>query len=284
MYSKLLIVLTIISINAHAKRVVTTLPEFAWATKTLISDVEVESLLEGREDPHFVDASPSFIFKVAKADIIILNGLELEVGWLPKVLEMSGNESVQPGGSGYCDASTNVKKIEAVVSYDRSMGDIHPAGNPHYTVSIPRMIESISSIKDCLEKNGFDKKVLDKNFQSISKKLLEKFESLKKLIKSQKYYVYHREFNYLAKDFGIIFSKSLEKVPGVLPSASFLAKMAIASKEDKPVMVLAGSTSPKKILEKFKDISGIDYRLIPLHPKRNESYLAFLDKLVMNVK
>jgi len=262
--------------------VVTTLPEFAWATKILIKDIDAESLLAGGEDPHFVDASPGFIFKVAKADIIILNGLKLEVGWLPKVLEMSGKKSVQPGGSGYCDASTNVKKIEALESYDRSMGDIHPEGNPHYTVSIPRMIESISSIKDCLEINGFDKKTLNKNYQVISKILQEKFESLKNQIKSKNYYVYHREFNYLEKDFGMKFLKSLEKVPGVLPSAAFLARMAIAAKKDKPVLVLAGSTSPKKTLEKFKELSSIDYRLIPLHPKRNESYLDFLDKLVLS--
>jgi zinc/manganese transport system substrate-binding protein len=284
MYSKIFtIILFIVSLNSHAKTIVTSLPEFAWAVEQLTEDTKAISLLEGSEDPHFVDASPSFIFKVARADMIIFNGLELEVGWLPKVLEMSGNEKVQPGHIGYCDASKNVTKIESLKSFDRSMGDIHPNGNPHYTVSIPRMIESISSIKDCLEKNGFSKEKLQLKFDIISKKLTLKHQQLKSKIKANKFYVYHREFNYLAADYSLSFKQSLEKVPGVLPSATFLAKVAIESKADKPKCVLAGSTSPRKTLEKFKEMSGVDYKLIPLHPKKNESYLSFIDKLTKNL-
>lgn len=284
MYSKLALILFIFSINTFAARVVTTLPEFAWATKTLVSDIDVVSLLEGTEDPHFVDASPGFIFKVAKADMVILNGLELEVGWLPKVVQMSGNIKVQPGHSGYCDASKKVTKIETLKNFDRSMGDMHPAGNPHYTISIPRMIESISSIKDCLAGIGIDQNLLEKNFKEIKNQLLKKHSEFKKEIKSKKYYVYHREFNYLANDYGLKFPQSLEKVPGVLPSVTYLTKMAINAKKDKPVMVLAGSTSPRKILEKFKELSGVNYEQIPLHPKKEESYLNFLDRLMKNLK
>jgi len=282
MYIKTLLIF-VLSFSAYGQSVVTTLPEFAWVVKNLAPNLKVISLLEGTEDPHFVDASPGFVFKVAKADLVVFNGLQLEIGWLPKILELSGNEKVQMGSKGYCDASKDVQKIEVLNNFNRSMGDVHPVGNPHYSLSLPRMIEAAQSIRDCLVLMDIDEVKLNENYKKLAEKLNAKFVELKTKIKPQNFYVYHREFNYLKKDFNLDFLKSLEKVPGVLPSATYLSKLAIESKKDKPSQVLAGYTSPRKILEKFKELAHIDYVKIPLHPKPDEDYLDFIEKVMLQI-
>lgn len=284
MFTNIVFILSIFgTIGVHAQSVITTLPEFSWVVKELDSTVEVKSILQGTEDPHFVDASPSFIFKVAKADLVIFNGMKLEVGWLPKVIEMSGNSKVQPGTKGHCNASRRVRKIEVLKTSDRSMGDVHPEGNPHYTISIPRMIEVSEQIAKCLIRAGKSSDEINKRLSSLKRKMITKFKELKKIIKKKTFYVYHREFNYLGKDFGFIFKQSLEKVPGVLPSANYLVKMARNAKVDVPEMVLAASTSPKRILKKYQELSGIKFQMLNLHPKVGEDYLKFIESLVFKI-
>ena len=96
--------------------------------------VQVVSLLEGNEDPHYVDAMPNWISKVSNADVFCFVGMDLEIGWaLPKVLSKSGNAKVQSGGKGHCNAGASVKALEVPYGkIDRSMGDVHSGGNPHY--------------------------------------------------------------------------------------------------------------------------------------------------------
>jgi len=95
--------------------------------------VSVTSLARGYQDPHFVDPKPSFILAVSRADLLIVVGRELEIGWLPPLLTSSRNSKIQVGGPGYLDASLNVKILEIPTGQiTRAMGDVHPLGNPHY--------------------------------------------------------------------------------------------------------------------------------------------------------
>ena len=129
------IILILISSISHAKvNVITTTTDLQWLTKQIGGDkVKVESLLNGTEDPHYLDAMPHFISKVANADMFCLIGLDLEVGWAPKILSRSGNKKVQPGGKGYCETGKTIKALNIPTGrIDRSQGDIHPQGNPHY--------------------------------------------------------------------------------------------------------------------------------------------------------
>src|SRR5436190_23578202 len=94
--------------------------------------VTVESVARGYQDPHFVEAKPSFILKLQRADLLIVVGLELEIGWLPPLITQSRNGRIQVGGEGYLDASQNVRKLEIPTgTITRAMGDVHPLGNPH---------------------------------------------------------------------------------------------------------------------------------------------------------
>lgn len=130
-------VLTVLGVTYAAAaplRVCTTTPDLASLVQTAGGEqVEVTSFAKGTEDPHFVEARPSFVKALSQADLLVITGLDLEVGYLPPLLESARNPAVLPGGRGYLDASRAVTPLEVPVgTVDRSMGDIHPYGNPHY--------------------------------------------------------------------------------------------------------------------------------------------------------
>ena len=120
--------------SAAAMRVVTTTEDLASLAREVGGDkVVVVALAKGYQDPHFVDPKPSFILEISRADVLIVVGRELEIGWLPPLLSNSRNAKVQVGGNGYLDASQNVKILEIPTGQiTRAMGDVHPQGNPHY--------------------------------------------------------------------------------------------------------------------------------------------------------
>lgn len=272
---RIIVLLITFSLNAFAINIVTTLPEFAWMAKQMYPRAQVKSLLAGSEDPHFIDATPSFVFKVAKADMVIINGMDLEVGWIGKVLELSGNRKVQLMAKGFCNASSEVSKIEILNKFDRSMGDVHPVGNPHYTLSPKRMIEVTESLKKCFERIG----IKDVQTKPMIQTFNELDQKMKKL-KGTKILVFHREFNYLKEDYGLKILGSIEKVPGVLPSATHLAKISKEAKKSKPKVTLAAYTNSKNILEKFKELSGVPYTQLNLHPVNEQGYPKFIESFL----
>src|SRR5919109_2670984 len=117
-----------------AVKVITSTEDLASIVKEIGGDkVTVESLAKGYQDPHFVEAKPSFILKLHKADLLIAVGRELEIGWLPPLVTQSRNANVQPGADGYLDASLTARILEIPTGQiTRAMGDVHPQGNPHY--------------------------------------------------------------------------------------------------------------------------------------------------------
>ena len=114
--------------------VITTTEDLASIAREVGGDrVTVESIARGYQDPHFVEAKPSFILKLQKADLLIVVGRELEIGWLPPLVQQSRNGKIQPGAEGYLDASLGAQILEIPTGQiTRAMGDVHPLGNPHY--------------------------------------------------------------------------------------------------------------------------------------------------------
>src|SRR5678809_1692522 len=133
----LLLFLLALPVGAFAQgklNVVTTTEDLGSLAREVGGDkVAVTALAKGYQDPHFVDPKPSFILAVSRADLLIVVGRELEIGWLPPLLTSSRNSKIQQGGNGYLDASLNVKILEIPTGQiTRAMGDVHPLGNPHY--------------------------------------------------------------------------------------------------------------------------------------------------------
>src|SRR5712692_6613547 len=114
--------------------VMTTTEDLASIAREVGGDrITVEAMARGYQDPHFVEAKPSFILKLQKADLLVLVGRELEIGWLPPLIQQSRNGKIQPGAEGYLDASLEAQILEIpTTQITRAMGDVHPLGNPHY--------------------------------------------------------------------------------------------------------------------------------------------------------
>jgi ABC-type Zn uptake system ZnuABC Zn-binding protein ZnuA len=139
---------------AHAEplRVCATTPDLANLTATVGGDdVAVVAFARGTEDPHFVEAKPSFVRDLSRCRLLVLNGLEVEVGWLPALLDQARNAAVLPGGDGHLDASTAITPAEVPAgTVDRSMGDVHPSGNPHYLTDPINGLRVAGAIRDRL--------------------------------------------------------------------------------------------------------------------------------------
>lgn len=267
---------TFSSIALGSIKVISTTPDIDWLVKKIGQDKVIsESLLDGTEDPHFVDAMPHFVSRVSNADVFCFVGLDLEVAWAPKIINKSANTKVQKGGKGYCDAGSSVKAIDIPSGrIDRSMGDVHSSGNPHYHLSPTSYLEAASTILEVL--NNSDPNNSEhylKNFDILSKELNGIKNQISKILNplsGLKIMQYHKEFSYFINEFGLKESGSIEKVPGVPPSAGRLARVVIESKSNKVSLVVSSETSPQKTLEKFSAMSGIPTVSLPISIKKNK--------------
>ena len=261
----------------------TTLAELNWLTSEILGDKgSSQSLLSGHEDPHFVDVTPAFIFKIKKIDLLVKNGLALESTWLPKIIELAGNPKLN--GAGLCDASANLDTQGKLVKVDRSMGDVHPEGNPHYSYSPVQMIRAGIAIRNCLQKidkANFD--YFEKNFKLLKDKLTklsERITAAIKLNKSAVLMTYHEEFLYLCHDFKLKCIGTIEDTPGVLPSASRLVKKVKFSQKKQVDLVLATDSNPVKILKKFRELSGVEFVQIEAHMNTKiKTYEGFIEQI-----
>jgi zinc/manganese transport system substrate-binding protein len=252
--------------------VVTTMTELAWAAEQIGgAHVAARSLLEGTENPHYVDAVPEYIRLVADAQAVILVGMDLEIGWMPKVLARSGNAQVQVGGKGYCEAGKGVDVLEKPTGdVNRSMGDVHPGGNPHFWLSPKALGQAAGPITDTLiAVDPAHSADYLKGRDAFRKKLDEIAEKNQAKLKAVASGVaawvieYHKEFSYFFNQYGLKSFGSIEEKPGVLPSAGRLAQVGLSAKQAGVKVVLAGEYAPKKTLERFTEISGIPVAQLP---------------------
>lgn len=267
--------LALLSLPALASvRVVTTTTDLAWAVKEIGQEhVSVESLLKGTEDPHFVDALPSFIHKAANADVVCVVGLDLEIGWAPKILTRTGKAEIQPGGPGYCEAGSSIQNLLEVPigGVDRSMGDVHPRGNPHFWLSPDHFAEALVALSESLKAHDPQNAAtftanagkLKEQLSKIKNKYAARLAALEKRTGPMPILQYHKELTYFMKGYGLKSAGSLEEVPGVAPSAGRIAQVASQAKAQKVKLLLAGEHAPRPLLQKFRELSGIPYAIVP---------------------
>ena len=271
-------------------KVVTSTTDIKWLVEKIGGDkVEVESLLGGFEDPHYVDAMPHFMGKAARADIFCLVGMSLEIGWVPKVLSRSGNKKIQPGGKGYCETGLKVEALGVPVGkIDRSGGDVHPEGNPHFHLGPQAFLSGGRVVLEVLA--GMDPSHTEfyaANFKNLKKELMRlksKVSEILRPLKKKRVVEYHREFTYFLKEFGLENDGSLEEIPGIPPSAARLAHMILKSKKRDVVLLMASEMSPRKTIKKFRESSRIPVVTLPLSISPRDGFRTYPDLLISMAK
>ena len=226
----LAILLLLFSFSFANLKVVATYPWIGELVKEVGKDrVSLYVIAKGTDDPHFVVPKPSHIAKMRDADLLIMQGASLEVGFLPPLLQQSNNPKIQPGRQGLLDLSEFVKIIEKPVSVSRAMGDVHPEGNPHYQLdphNIPILAEVIKdklcqldesncvyykgNLEDFLRRWDAKLKVWDKGFSKL---------------RGVKVIEYHKLYDYLLSRYGMVLVGTLEPLPGIPPTAKHIESL-----------------------------------------------------------
>lgn len=258
------------SLPASGKiKVVATTPDLAYLAHTIGGPhVDVFSLLDGSEDPHFVDAVPLFIQKTASADLFIEVGLGLEEGWVPKVLQKSGNKKIQSGSNGFCSTGASVNVLEKVHGkINRSMGDVHGEGNPHFHLSPSHYLQAAEKVLACLKAvSPKDEAAFKSQFATLKEEIDRTSADVKNVLAGSRKKViaeYHKQFFYFIDFFQLPKAEPIESVPGVPPSAGRLSERAQKARQEGLSLVLATDYHNEKVLRKFKELSNVNYVKVP---------------------
>ena len=207
-----------------ALNVVTTTSDLASIVSEVGGDkIAVESLARGYQDPHFVEAKPSFVLKLNKADLLVVVGRDLEIGWLPALINQARNARIQPGADGYFDASLTAKILDLPTGQlTRAMGDVHPLGNPHYWLDpengrrIAKAVQAKLSQKDPANAPYYAQRAAD--FDRRLSEAQQRWTSMMAPYKGIKVVTYHRSWANFADAFGIDVIGYVEPKPGIPPT------------------------------------------------------------------
>ncbi len=205
--------------------------------------VEVDSIARGYQDPHFVEAKPSFLLKLRQADLLITVGLQLEIGWLPPLINQSGNPRIQVDSAGYFDASQFAEILEKPTGVvTRAMGDVHPFGNPHYWLDPENGRRVAKGIADKLsEMRSSDAAYFNQRFESFSQRLTEtekKWDAEMLPYRGRKVITYHRSWPNFLKRFGLVSMGEIEPRPGIPPTPSHTLELINMMKRENVKIIL----------------------------------------------
>lgn len=226
----LALLILLASVSLADVRVVVTYPWIGDLVREIGGDrVRIHVIAKGTEDPHFVVPKPSHIAKLRNADLLVIQGAYLEVGFLPPLLRQSSNPKIQPGREGFLDLSAYVQLIEKPKVVSRAMGDVHPEGNPHYQLDPHNIPVLANAVKDKLCKINPDSCPLyERNFKNFVRRWrskLREWDEQFSALRGVRVVVYHSLFNYLLKRYGIVLAGTLEPLPGIPPTRSHIQKL-----------------------------------------------------------
>lgn len=212
--------------------------------------VSVDSATNAFQDPHHIEARPSLIVKARKADMVFCTGAELEVGWLPLLLQKSVNPKIQSNQPGYFLATEQVELIEKPDTVDRSQGDVHADGNPHVHLDPYRLLMIAERFTERLQQiNPEHSDYFQQRYQTFSSQwqtAINKWESQAQSLKGKKAVVYHKNWSYLLGWLGIETVADLEPKPGIPPNSSHLAKLVELVNNQQPDFVVIANYQETK--------------------------------------
>ena len=280
-------VILLLGSTAEAKvNVVATLPDLGALAREVGGDnVSVKVLARSTQDPHFVDARPSLVLDASNADLLILNGLDLEVGWLPPILTNARNEQIQPGHPGYLDASTLINPLEVPrEKIDRSMGDIHPGGNPHYTMD-PRngllVAQGIAARLEAIDPQHA--KAYQGNLDRFTQSLNARMAAWQKVLapfKGTDVVTYHKSWIYFVEWAGFDEVAFVEPKPGLPPNAGHVARVLGVIKQRKVPLILQEEWYPAATSEQLARLGGARVVRVPGQTREGQSYADHIGQIV----
>lgn len=290
MIRSILFAMALIAPAAQAKlNVVATLPDFGSVAQEVGGDrIKVTNLARGGEDPHFVDARPSHIVLLNKADLLIQGGAELEMGWLPPLVNNARNAKILPGAPGNLNAAVGVHLLDIPTgSVDRSQGDVHPSGNPHYMLDplnakivATNIAEKLATLDPA---NGEFYKANARRFgERIDQKLAEWTKKLEPL-RDTKVVTYHKSFDYFLERFGLVLTGTIEPKPGIEPSPTHINALIPRMKSEGVKLILVEQNRPKKTPNHVAQATGVKLVLAPQMVGGDEAasdYFGLIDHLV----
>ncbi len=260
---------------ASKLKVVTATTDMAALAEEVGGDrIDVESIARGYQDPHFVEAKPSFLLKLRKADLLVVVGLQLEIGWLPPLITQCGNPRIQIGASGYLDASNFAEILEKPVGeVNRSMGDVHPLGNPHYWLDPENGRRIAHGIQEKLaELRPDDTAYFEQRFQDFSRRLTtaeKNWDAEMAPFRGRKVVTYHKSWPNFARHFGLDVVGYVEPRPGIPPSPSHTLELIGMMRRDGVKVVLyepyfdpktpesIGSQTGSQVIELLPSVGGV---------------------------
>jgi zinc/manganese transport system substrate-binding protein len=205
--------------------------------------ISVDSIAKGYQDPHFVEAKPSFLLKLRQADLLISVGLQLEIGWLPPLVNQSGNPHIQVGAPGYLDTSQFSEILEiSTEQVTRAMGDVHPLGNPHYWLDPDNGRRVAKGIATKLgELDPADAAYFQQRYQDFDKRLAaaeKNWEDMMRPYRGRKVVTYHRSWPNFAKHFGLDVVGYIEPRPGIPPTPGHTIELIQQMRRDNIKLML----------------------------------------------
>jgi ABC-type Zn uptake system ZnuABC Zn-binding protein ZnuA len=233
--------------------IVTTTQDLAAIATEIAGDRgRVETLSKGYQDPHFVDAKPSLLVKLRKADLFVEVGRDLEVGWVPGLLQSARNPRIQSGGPGFVDASSGIAILEQGAKVGREEGDVHPLGNPHHWLDPKNGLVIAANIRDGLERVApSDKAYFETRYADFERRLRDRIAGWKKAAEAMgltglQVVTYHRSWPYFADAFGFKVVNYVEPRPGVPPAPRHIQELTDQMKAERiPLLIVEPYFDPK---------------------------------------
>jgi zinc/manganese transport system substrate-binding protein len=269
-------------------KVVATLPDLASLAREIGGDkIEVSAMAKPTEDSHFVDARPSFVVQLRSADVLIDGGAELELGWLPPLLQNARNPKLEVGKPGRVQASQGIRLLNVPANVTRAAGDVHALGNPHFTMdpiiakAIALHIAQSFSAVDPPNAGSYDANY--KKFEATINAKLQEWGAALLPFKGQSVVAYHDSWVYFARRFGLNIDIFLEPKPGIPPSPSHLAQVIEKMKAQKIKAILVEPFHDRKIAEKVASSTGakvVDFAQYPGALPNTDTYVKLIDVLV----
>jgi len=283
-----------VSFPALAKlNVVATTPDLGSVAHEIGGNlIDLTTMAKPTEDPHFVDAKPSFIVKLNHADVLIEGGAELEVGWLPALIDQARNPKIAGSGPGHLAcAQRGIQLLEIPAALDRSRGDIHAAGNPHFMVDpgnaklVAQQITDVFCAQD--QKNAAEYRAHLKKFSDELDAKIVLWENTMKPFQGQEIVAYHNSWLYFGKRFGLNIDLFLEPKPGVPPSPTHLAEVIVKMRENHVRVIIVDPYLNRRTAETVASKTDgivVDVTQFPGGIKGTEAgYIQLMDYLVNSV-